>query len=73
MLVLKILLVALGMAFLLFGYFIFFRKQYQLINGFVEDQKAGRKDADYARRVGMVEFVVGIGLLVVAALLILLG
>ena len=58
MLVLKIIAILLGLAFTLFGYFIYFRKKYNLINGFEADFKAGHKDENYAKRVGMVEFVI---------------
>ena len=71
MLALKIITVILGLAFSLFGYFIFFKKKYSLINGFSEDFKAGRKDENYARRVGIIEFIVGIVLLLVAVILII--
>ena len=70
MLVLKIIAVLLGLAFTLFGYFIYFRKKYNLINGFEADFKAGRKNEDYAKRVGMVEFVLGIGILIAGLALI---
>ena len=71
MLVLKILSVLLGLAFALFGYFIYFRKKYNLINGFEADFKAGRKNEDYAKRVGMVEFVIGIAILIAGIVLIM--
>ena len=71
MLVLKIVSVLLGLAFALFGYFIYFRKKYNLINGFEEDFKAGRKDENYAKRVGMVEFVLGIAILTAGIVLII--
>ncbi len=71
MLALKIITVILGLAFSLFGYFIFFKQKYSLINGFKEDFKAGRKDENYARRVGIIEFTVGIVLLLVAVILII--
>lgn len=71
MIVLKILAVLLGLAFTLFGYFIYFRKKYNLINGFEADFKAGRKNEDYAKRVGMVEFVVGIAILIAGIVLII--
>ena len=71
MLALKIITVILGLAFSLFGYFIFFKKKYSLINGFNEDFKAGRKDESYARRVGIIEFIVGISLLLVAVIMII--
>ncbi len=60
MIFLKVLAVVLGLAFLLFGYFIYFKKKYNLINGFEADFKAGRKKEEYAKKVGMIEFVVGI-------------
>ena len=60
MIFLKVLAVVLGLAFLLFGYFIYFKKKYNLINGFEADFKAGRKKEEYAEKVGMIEFVVGI-------------
>ncbi|MGI6014764.1 MAG: DUF3784 domain-containing protein [Oscillospiraceae bacterium] len=69
MIVLKILSVLLGLSFALFGYFIYFRKKYNLINGFEADFKAGRKNEDYAKRVGMVEFVVGIAILIAGIVL----
>ena len=72
MLALKIIAPAISMAFLLFGYFIFFKGKYDLINGFAEDLKAGRRTEKYARRVGLVEFIIGIVGLVGSALLIVL-
>ncbi len=60
MIALKIILVIVGMLFLLFGYFIYFRKKYDLINDFEEDYKVGEKDASYAERVGLIEFIIGI-------------
>lgn len=71
MIVLKGLTVVLGLAFLLFGYFIYFKKKYNLINGFEADFKDCRKNEEYAKRVGLVEFVVGIALLVAGIALIL--
>ena len=71
MLVVKIIVVVLGLAFTLFGYFIYFRKKYNLINGFGADYKAGRKNEKYAKRVGMIEFVVGIGILIAGLALII--
>ena len=70
MLALKIIILALGAAFTLFGYFIYFRKRYSLINGFDAELKAGRRSEAYARRVGMIEFVLGIAFLIAGILLI---
>ena len=71
MLALKIIAMALGAAFTLFGYFIFFWKKYSLINSFEADLEAGRKNEDYAKRVGMVEFVVRIAILTAGIALII--
>ena len=57
--VLKITAVTLGIAFLAFGYFIYFRKKYNLINGFEADHHAGRKTEAYAKRVGLIELILG--------------
>ena len=71
MLVLKIVSVLLGLSFTLFGYFIYLRKKYNLINCFEADFKAVRKNEEYAKRVGMVEFVIGIAVLVAGIVLII--
>lgn len=70
---LKIISVILGLAFTLFGYFIFFRKKYSLINGFEEDYKNGLKNEDYAKRVGLAEFTIGITLLITFVMLLIFG
>ena len=68
---LKIIIFMLGLAFTLFGYFILFRKKYSLINGFNEEYKAGRKTEKYAKRVGFVEFIIGIFLLITAVIILI--
>ena len=70
MLVVKTITIILGFAFLLFGYFIFFKKKYDLINGFSADYKAGRKDEKYAKRVGLIELILGIVLLTIGVIFI---
>ena len=70
MLVVKIITIILGLAFLLFGYFICFQKKYNLINGFSEDYKTGRTDEKYAKRVGLIELMLGIVLLTIGVILI---
>lgn len=71
MIFVKILCAILGVVFAVFGYFIYFRKKYNLINGFEEDLKYGRKTQKYARTVGLVEFIAGVVLLVHSVLLFL--
>ena len=44
MTVLKIVTAVLGLAFLLFGYFIFFRRKYDLINDFKAEATFGPKN-----------------------------
>lgn len=46
-------------------------EKYNLINCFEADFKAGRKNEEYAKRVGMVEFVIGIAVLVAGIVLII--
>ncbi|MGT2745241.1 DUF3784 domain-containing protein [Streptococcus phocae subsp. phocae] len=60
MTLLKIILIAVGVAFVTFGYKIYFKQQYDLINGFEADYKAGRKAISYAKKVGLVELIFGI-------------
>lgn len=60
MTILKILLIIVGAIFILFGHLIYFRKKYNLINGFEEAYNAGRKTKSYAKRVGLVELIIGI-------------
>ena len=71
MVALKVLAVMVGLAFLLFGYFIYFKRKYNLINGYEADFKAGRKNEEYAKRVGMIEFVVCIAMLLAGVVLII--
>ena len=71
MLALKIIAVIVGLAFTLFGYLIFFKKRYSLINGFDEDLKAGRKTEEYAKMIGLIEFTVGIAVLIASVVLII--
>ena len=52
-------------------FFIFFGKKYALINGFAAAFREGRKTERYARRVGLVEFILGILLLIASVILIL--
>lgn len=57
MTILKMMLITVGVAFSLFGYLIYFKKQYDLINSFEEDHKAGRKTESYAKKVGMIQMI----------------
>ena len=65
MILLMIILLVVGVAFTTFGYFIYCKEKYNLINGFESDYKSGRKSETYAKKVGLVEFMIGIILVVV--------
>lgn len=69
MFIVRIILFVLGMAFTLFGYFIYFQKKYNLINGFEMKYKLSRKDIEHAKKVGLGEFVIGIVLIVIGIIL----
>lgn len=72
LIVLKIILIILGTTFTIFGYEIYFKKKYNLINGFKEDYKAGRKTKLYAKRVGLLELIIGIILILFAVCVIII-
>lgn len=60
MILLKIILILVGLAFIIFGYLIYFKEKYNLINGFEMDFKSGRKTESYAKKVGLIELIIGI-------------
>ena len=70
MTLLKIILLALGATFSTFGYLIYFKKKYNLINDYEANRKAGKKTESYARKVGLIELLLGIALLMVGLCLI---
>lgn len=72
MTILKILLIIVGLVSTIFGYLIYFKKKYDLINGFEEAYKAGRKTKLYAKRVGLIEFIIGIILTLIGIITIVI-
>ena len=71
MLLLKIIILALGITFSVFGYLIVFKKKFGLINDFEVRKKVGSQtDAD-AIRVGKNSLTLGVGLLVQFVLLMI--
>ena len=60
MILLMIILLVVGVAFTTFGYFIYFKEKYNLINGFEGDFKSRRKTESYAKKVGLIELIIGI-------------
>ena len=70
MTLLKIILIALGATFSIFGYLIYFKKKYNLINDYEANRKVGKKTESYARKIGLIELLLGIALLMVGLYLI---
>lgn len=62
---LNTILIVVGGAFITFGYLIYFKEKYNLINGFELDYKSVRKTESYAKKVGLVELIIGIILVVI--------
>ena len=58
--ILKIISLILALAFTFFGYNIYFKKKYRLINNFEKDYKNGLKNEEYAKKVGLIELILGI-------------
>lgn len=72
MILLKIILILVGLAFIIFGYLIYFKEKYNLINGFESDFKSGRKTESYAKKVGLVEFIIGIIFVLIGIVVIII-
>ena len=70
MTLLKIILIAIGATFSTFGYLIYFKKKYNLINDYEANRKAGKKTESDARKVGLIELLLGIALLMIGLYLI---
>ncbi len=60
MFVLRIILILIGLVFIGFGYAIWFKGKYNLINNFQKDKKNGKLNDSFAKRVGKIEFIGGI-------------
>lgn len=60
MTLLKIILILVGLAFITFGYLIYFKEKYNLINDFEADNKSGKKSESYAKKVGQIELIIGV-------------
>ena len=60
----KIISLILAITFISFGFNIYFKKKYNFINNFKKDYKNGLKDEKYAKKVGLIELILGISLLI---------
>lgn len=56
MTLLKIILIALGTTFSIFGYLIYFKKKYNLINDYEANRKAGKKTESYAKKLALLNY-----------------
>ena len=72
MTLLKIILILVGLAFIIFGYLIYFKEKYNLINGFESDFKSGRKTESYAKKVGLIELISGIIFVLIGIVVIII-
>ena len=72
MTLLKIILILVGVAFITFGYLIYFKEKYNLINGFEGEFKSGRKTEVYAKKVGLVELIIRIIFILIGIIVIIL-
>lgn len=72
MILLKMILILLGVAFITFGYLIYFKGKYNLINDFEADFKSGRKTKVYAKKVGLIELIVGIIFILIGILVLII-
>lgn len=69
---LKIILILVGVVFISFGYLIYFKEKYNLINEFEGDFKSGRKTEAYAKKVGLAELIVGIIFILIGIVVIII-
>ncbi|MCR3922858.1 MAG: DUF3784 domain-containing protein [Firmicutes bacterium] len=60
MLGLRVMLIFIGTLFIGFGYAIWFKQKYHLINNFENDKQRGKLNDAFAKRVGIIEFIGGI-------------
>ncbi len=67
---LSIILTIMGIVFTIFGYLIYFKKNYKLINGFKNDLAKGGKNISYGKKVGLVELIVGVILILIGIYLL---
>lgn len=65
----KIIILILAIFFIFFGYNIYFRKKYNLINNFEKDYKNGLKNEKYAKKVGLIELILGINFFILFLIL----
>lgn len=64
MLIVKILFIIIGLVFISFGYLIYFKEKYNIINMYEANKKRGIKDESYAKKIGKLELIFGICLII---------
>ena len=69
---LNTILIVVGGAFITFGYLIYFKEKYNLINDFEADNKSEKKSESYAKKVGLIELIIGIIFVLIGILVIII-
>ena len=69
MIAFRFVLIFVGITLAIFGFFIYFKGKYNLINNFEVDKKNLKYDDRYAKRVGSIEFFGGLIISVLGALM----
>lgn len=64
MLIVKILFIIIGLVFISFGYLIYFKEKYNIINMYEANKKRGIKYESYAKKIGKFELIFGICLII---------
>ncbi|WP_019138935.1 hypothetical protein [Peptoniphilus timonensis] len=72
MTLLKIILILVGLAFITFGYLIYFKEKYNLINDFESNFKSGRKTESYAKKLGLAELIIGIIFILIGLVVVII-
>ena len=72
-LVMNVILISVGTLFTIFGYLIYFRKKYNLINNFKINKSINKYSDDYALRMGFIELWSGIFCICLGILSLIIG
>jgi phosphatidylglycerophosphate synthase len=73
MIIISTILILLGIAFISFGYAIYFKKKYNLINNYKINERNGKLDKNYAQMVGKIELFGGFSCIFFGLLSILIN
>lgn len=71
MIFIEVLIILIGLAFISFGYLIYFKEKYNLINMYEFNKKREIKNESYAKKIGKLELIFGIILSILGIILYL--